>query len=78
MERQRDELNAVFAFSSMFAGLQHVRVCSVCTPAEKLFLDPAGIQLLCLFPVVYKSFRRFAPFYSTTSSLEDIEEGSLP
>lgn len=73
-----EELNAVFAFSSTFTGLQHVLVCSVCAPAEKLFLDPAGILLLCLLPVVYKSFRRFAPFNSSTSSLEGIEEGSLP
>ncbi|RLW06976.1 hypothetical protein DV515_00003903 [Chloebia gouldiae] len=40
------------------------------TPAEKLFLDPAGILLLGLFPVVYKPFRRFAPFSSSTSSVE--------
>jgi len=70
--------NAAFAFNSVFSGLCGMFVCCTCAPAEKLFLDPAGMQLLGLCPVVYKSFRRFVPYNNSISSLESVEEGPLP
>ena len=53
-------------------------LCAVCVPQLRSFLDPAGIQLPDLCPVVCKSRRRSVRYNSTISSLEGVEEGHLP